>query len=77
MKPKTVCPCGNRLTGIQIARGNQFCCVKCNGKYRKLAPVERGFNFEVPTDKRRRMVGPGFRAFIDGEIRPVPKEGVK
>ena len=70
---KTVCECGNRLTEKQIARGGEYCSVKCDGKYRKRGPVKRGFNMEVPKNKQRRRVEPGFREFIDGAVRPVPR----
>jgi len=74
---KTVCDCGKRLTEKQIARGGEFCSPRCDGRYRKRAPVERGFNMEQPTNKKRRTLGPGFRAYVDGEIRPVPREGAE
>jgi len=77
MKPKTVCDCGNRLTEKQIARGGEYCSVKCDGKYRPRGPAKRGFTLEQPTNKKRRTLGPGFRAFVDGEIRPVPREGTE
>lgn len=83
MKHK-VCPCGARMvkrhkTETQPAETDrqfevrQYCDVTCAGKYRPKKPAVRGFNMEVPKNKTRKSVGPGFREFIDGIIKPVPR----
>ena len=78
-----VCPCGRRLvqkprvgdkpaeTGKQFA-DRKYCNAQCSGKYRPRKPAARGFGFEV-SHARKNSVGPGFREFIDGAVRPVPR----
>lgn len=73
-RQKTVCDCGKPLTEAQISRGGQYCSGRCDGKYRLRGPVKRGFTMEVPKDKTKSTVGPGFREFIDGAVKPVPRD---
>lgn len=61
-----ICECGNRLTDAQVKRGGRYCSAKCDGKYRPKKPAAA---------PKRRKLGPGYRAFIEGSPRPIPREG--
>lgn len=55
-----LCPCGTRLRQNQ----KMYCSNQCRGRYHNYGPVKRGFDIEVPKNRDRIPVGPGFAGYL-------------